>query len=90
MLRQAQLGTSTSEACRARAPVRNGAPINLDLDKMNDQKVAVWYNDNVIYPNKIKLNCYYYRHYSFIQGYSDDTLHGVREEDAVCGGSDLA
>ena len=43
------------------------ANVNLDLDKMNDQEVAVWYNDNVIYPNKIKLNCYYYRHYSFIK-----------------------
>ena len=23
------------------------------------------YNDNVIYPDKVRLNCYYYRHYSF-------------------------
>jgi hypothetical protein len=26
-----------------------------------------WYNDNVIYPDKIRLNCYYFRHYSFIK-----------------------
>lgn len=38
---------------------------DLDLDKMSDQEVAVWYNDNVIYPDKVRLNCYYYRHYSF-------------------------
>ena len=38
-----------------------------DFDKMTDQEVAVWYNDNVIYPDKVRLNCYYYRHYSFIK-----------------------
>lgn len=38
---------------------------DLDLDKMSNQEVAVWYNDNVIYPDKVRLNCYYYRHYSF-------------------------
>ena len=38
-----------------------------DLDKMSDQELAVWYNDNVIYPDKVRLNCYYYRHYSFIK-----------------------
>ena len=39
--------------------------VDLNLDKMSDQEVAVWYNDNVIYPDKVRLNCYYYRHYSF-------------------------
>ena len=38
-----------------------------DLEKMSDQEVAVWYNDNVVYPDKVRLNCYYYRHYSFIK-----------------------
>ena len=38
-----------------------------DFDKMSDQEIAVWYNDNVIYPDKVRLNCYYYRHYSFIK-----------------------
>ncbi len=37
------------------------------VDRMSDQEVAVWYNDNVIYPDKVRLNCYYYRHYSFIK-----------------------
>lgn len=41
--------------------------VNLDLNKMSDQELAVWYNDNVIYPDKVRLNCYYYRHYSFIK-----------------------
>lgn len=36
-----------------------------DFSKMSDQEIAVWYNDNVIYPDKVRLNCYYYRHYSF-------------------------
>ena len=32
------------------------------LDK-DDQEIAVWYNDKVIYPDKVRLNCYYYYHY---------------------------
>lgn len=31
------------------------------------QEIAVEYNDNVIYPDKVRINCYYYRHYSFIK-----------------------
>ena len=27
------------------------------------QEIAVEYNDKVIYPDKVRLNCYYYRHY---------------------------
>ena len=34
---------------------------------LSDQELAVWYNDNVIYPDKVRLNCYYYRNYSFIK-----------------------
>lgn len=37
------------------------------IDMMSDQELAVWYNDHVIYPDKVRLNCYYYRHYSFIK-----------------------
>lgn len=29
------------------------------------QEIAVDYNDNVIYPDKVRLNLYYYHHYSF-------------------------
>ena len=31
------------------------------------QEIAVEYNDTVIYPDKVRLNCYYYHHYSFIK-----------------------
>ena len=31
------------------------------------QEIAVEYNDNVIYPDKVRINCYYYRHYSFVK-----------------------
>ena len=31
------------------------------------QEIAVEYNDTVIYPDKVRLNCHYYRHYSFIK-----------------------
>ena len=40
--------------------VKNCIPVGL-----SDQELAVWYNDNVIYPDKVRLNLYYYRHYSF-------------------------
>ena len=38
-----------------------------DFSTMSDQEIAVWYNDNIIYPDKVRLNCYYYRNYSFIK-----------------------
>jgi len=50
----------------ARELVSN-ANLNVNFDAMTDQELAVWYNDNVIYPDKVRLNCYYYRHYSFIK-----------------------
>ena len=31
------------------------------------QEIAIEYNDTVIYPDKVRLNCYYYHHYSFIK-----------------------
>ena len=36
-------------------------------DMRDAQEIAVEYNDNVIYPDKVRLNCYYYCHYSFIK-----------------------
>lgn len=42
--------------------VKNGIPLGL-----TDQELAVWYNDNVIYPDKVRLNLYYLKHYSFIK-----------------------
>lgn len=36
-------------------------------DTRNTQVIAIEYNDNVIYPDKVRLNCYYYRHYSFLK-----------------------
>ena len=38
-----------------------------DIDKMTDQELAVWYNDNVIYPDKVRINLYYLDHYSFFK-----------------------
>lgn len=29
------------------------------------QEIAIEYNNEVIYPDKVRLNCYYYHHYSF-------------------------
>ena len=51
-----------------RSKMEEGRCIPQDqIDSMTDQELAVWYNDNVIYPDKVRLNCYYYRHYSFIK-----------------------
>ena len=36
-------------------------------DTRSMQEIAVEYNDNVIYPDKVRLNCYYYHHYSFFK-----------------------
>lgn len=36
-------------------------------DTRNPQDIAVEYNDTVIYPDKVRLNKYYYQHYSFIK-----------------------
>ena len=35
-------------------------PLGGDLEE-----ATIWYNDTVIYPDKVRLNKYYYRHYSF-------------------------
>ena len=39
----------------------------MEGDKRPMQEIATEYNDTVIYPDKVRLNCYYYRHYSFIK-----------------------
>lgn len=36
-------------------------------DTRDVQTIAVEYNDQVIYPDKVRINCYYYRHYSFVK-----------------------
>ena len=36
-------------------------------DTRTMQEIAVEYNDKVIYPDKVRINCYYYRNYSFIK-----------------------
>lgn len=56
------------------ADIKSGRKVELgnailpeNLNQMSDQEIAVWYNDNVIYPDKVRLNKYYYEHYSFIK-----------------------
>ncbi len=36
-------------------------------DTRDAQTIAEEYNDTVIYPDKVRINCYYYRHYSFVK-----------------------
>ncbi len=47
--------------------LQEGGLTQEQVESMSDQEIAVWYNDNIIYPDKVRLNCYYYRHYSFIK-----------------------
>lgn len=56
------------------ADIKSGRKVELgnailpeNLNQMSDQEIAVWYNDNVIYPDKVRLNKHYYEHYSFIK-----------------------
>lgn len=56
------------------ANIRTGKELNLqgislpaNYKEMTDQELAVWYNDSVIYPDKVRLNKYYYEHYSFVK-----------------------
>ena len=36
-------------------------------DTREAQAIAEEYNDTAIYPDKVRINCYYYRHYSFVK-----------------------
>jgi len=36
-------------------------------DVRDAETIAIEYNDTVLYPDKVRLNCYYYRHYSFVK-----------------------
>lgn len=36
-------------------------------DTRTNQDIAVWYNNNVIFPDKVRLNLYYLHNYSFIK-----------------------
>ena len=53
-----------SEIKNEKIKVKNGLEIPKGL---SDQELAVWYNDNIIYPDKVRLNKYYYEHYSFVK-----------------------
>ena len=32
-----------------------------------DEQIALWYNDTMIYPDKVRINMYYLKHYSFLK-----------------------
>lgn len=36
-----------------------------DFTTMTDEQIALWYNDHVIFPDKVRINRYYLHHYSF-------------------------
>ena len=56
----------------------------VDFTRMTDEQIAIWYNDNIIYPDKVRINCYYYHNYSFIKDIQMifATILGKRIQDA--------
>lgn len=36
-------------------------------DSRPERDIALWYNDNVLWPDKVRINCYYCNHYSFLK-----------------------
>ena len=36
-------------------------------DSRPERDIALWYNNNVLWPDKVRINCYYCNHYSFIK-----------------------
>lgn len=38
-----------------------------ELSGKSDEQMALWYNDQVIYPDKVRINLYYLKHYSFLK-----------------------
>ena len=53
-----------SQIKNGKLKIENGLQIPQGL---SDQELAVWYNDNIIYPDKVRINKYYYEHFSFIK-----------------------
>ena len=56
---------SSEESLREKSDKNLIQNLPKEVNEMTDQELAVWYNDNVIYPDKVRLNKYYYEHYSF-------------------------
>ncbi len=40
--------------------IKNNIP-----EGLTDEQIAVWYNDHVIFPDKVRINLYYLNNYSF-------------------------
>ena len=57
-----QIADFISEMKNEELRMKNGIPADY-----SDEQVAVWYNDTVLYPDKVRLNRYYLHHYSFIK-----------------------
>ena len=57
-----QIAEFISEMKNEELRMKNGIPADY-----SDDQVAVWYNDTVLYPDKVRLNRYYLHHYSFIK-----------------------
>ena len=36
-------------------------------DPRSEEEIAQWYNDEVIYPDKVRINVDYYHHFSFFK-----------------------
>lgn len=48
------------------APKDVETQFGVDFSQMSDSQIAQWYNDKVIYPDKVRINLYYLHNYSFL------------------------
>lgn len=48
------------------SPKEFGRQYGVDFSEMHDTEIAQWYNDKVIYPDKVRINRYYLHNHSFL------------------------
>lgn len=60
-----QIATFVHEINAQQAELLSKYP-EVDFSSMSDEMIAIWYNDNVIYPDKVRINLNYYRHNTLI------------------------
>ena len=58
------------------------------LERISDQELAVWYNDNVI-PRQGTAELLLLSALFVCEGHPDDPLYGAGEEEGVCGGENI-
>lgn len=64
-LRPGITGPATLKYRNEEEMIRDYVQRNSGMNGLSDEELAVWFNDNVIYPDKVRINLEYYRNWSF-------------------------